>query len=55
MLLEVTFQNFEFKCPLNQEGYSPKQRFPSVGDHILDTPTFKHASTTPKHAVIGDS
>ena len=37
---------------------APKQRydrFPSVGDHIHATPTFKHAWATPGHTVIGGS
>ena len=37
---------------------APKQRpdrFPSVKDHIHATPTFEHAWTTPRHAVIAGS
>ena len=30
-------------------------RFPSVGDHILASPTFEHAWATPRHTVIGGS
>ena len=30
-------------------------RFPSVGDHIYDTPTFEYVSAIPRHTVIGGS
>ena len=36
----------------------PKQifdRFPSVGDHIHATTTFKYVSTTPGHTIMGGS
>ena len=39
-------------------GVAPKQRphrFPSIGDNIHATPTFKHTWATPRHTVIAGS